>query len=337
MADFETRFLADRIDNIKVEKPVYVTGLARAGTTITLELLSKAQSIVSHHYHDFPFVFTPYWWNTTFKLMPKKPMQQEERLHDDGIKVSANSPEAIEEVLWMAFFNFLHNPSVSNVLSGDTANPKFEQVYADHIKKLLLVNDGNRYIAKGNYNISRLAYLKKIHPDALFVILIRNPADHIASLIRQHRIFTKVETNNPLALKHMRKIGHYEFGKDLRPINFGDVHATGSVIELWNEGQEIRGWARYWSQVYDHVNTVLQQDKRLQNATLVISHQKLCVDPMGTYRDLFNHCQFTQTNEACDIATTILGRTKSYSMMLSKEDQLIISEETSKTASIFDV
>jgi len=337
LGNFETRFLADRIDNIEVEKPVYVTGLARAGTTITLELLAKAQSIASHHYHDFPFVFTPYWWNKTFKLMPKQPAQPIERLHSDGITVTANSPEAIEEVLWMAFFDYLHDPSRSNVLSSDTSNPEFEQFYTDHIKKLLLVNGGKRYIAKGNYNISRLAYLQKIHPDALFVILVRHPADHIASLIRQHRLFTEVETNNPLALKHMRKVGHFEFGKDLRPINFGYGEQTNEVLKLWASRQVIRGWARYWAQVYSHVDSVLRHNSKLRNATLVLSHQKLCDDPMGTYRDLFEHCQLTQTNEAHAIAATMLGRTKSYDIMFSSEDQKIISGETSKIASLFNV
>lgn len=51
---------ADNTDNQVPDEsqsvaPVYVTGLARAGTTITLEALAAHPHLASHRYGDYPF------------------------------------------------------------------------------------------------------------------------------------------------------------------------------------------------------------------------------------------------------------------------------------------
>ena len=66
---------------------------------------------------------------------------------------------------------------------------RFEEFYCNHIRKILLSQGGTRYLAKANYNISRMKYLSKLYPEARFVILVRDPPEHIASLIKQHRLF----------------------------------------------------------------------------------------------------------------------------------------------------
>ncbi|WP_256206685.1 sulfotransferase [Pseudomonas sp. BAY1663] len=68
----------------------------------------------------------------------------------------------------------------------------------------------------------RLGYLQRLYPDARFVLAIRDPVWHIASLIKQQRLFVAGERAEPRALEHMRRVGHYEFGLDRRPINVGD-------------------------------------------------------------------------------------------------------------------
>src|SRR4029077_17446890 len=93
-----------------------------------------------------------------------------QRTHRDGIFVTPESPEAMEEVLWMAFFPQIHKPEACNVLDRNTSNPSFEQFYRDHLRKLLLVRGGKRYVSKANYNVTRLEYLHRLFPDARFVI-----------------------------------------------------------------------------------------------------------------------------------------------------------------------
>ena len=290
LGNLETKALADEIAPVAIEAPVYVTGLARAGTTITLEILAVHPDVSTHLYRDFPPIFTPYWWNWFVEKSRKAPPAAQERAHKDGVMITPDSPEAREEVIWMAFFDALHDPAQSNVLDGHTDNPAFEAFYRDHIRKLLAARGGKRYLSKGNYNITRIGYLHKLFPDARFVIPVRDPVWHVASLMKQHRLFCEGERGNGRALAYMRRVGHFEFGLDLRPINCGDGGAVREIQALWEAGEEVRGWARYWAMIYGHVADSLDQDPALREAAMVLRYEDLCDRPEETMQRMMEHC-----------------------------------------------
>ncbi|HMA14853.1 MAG TPA: sulfotransferase, partial [Kiloniellaceae bacterium] len=57
LGNLETRIRAADIEDIDIVKPVFVCGLARAGTTILLETLARHPQLGSHRYRDDPFLF----------------------------------------------------------------------------------------------------------------------------------------------------------------------------------------------------------------------------------------------------------------------------------------
>ncbi len=126
LGDLETRLLAKRLAAVGIEAPVFIAGLARSGTTILLRKLCEAPDFASHHYADYPFLHTPYAWTRLRSLVRPAPQTPQERMHRDGIMVTRESPEAMEEVLWMAFFPSLHAPNRSNLLDASTSEPEFE-------------------------------------------------------------------------------------------------------------------------------------------------------------------------------------------------------------------
>lgn len=246
LGNLETKLLADDIKDIAIVKPVFICGLARSGTTAKLIEIANQPGFTSHRYEDFPFLFTPYWWNTLLKFVPRKKQSPQERAHGDGIMITSQSPEAFEEMIWMAFFNHLHSTEHSAILDSTTSNPAFEKFYTDHIKKLLLVRGAKHYVAKNNYNLTRIAYLKKIFPDAEFIICTRDKDSHVGSLMRMHARFCEAAKNNPRIVRHMTHAGHFEFGPHRIPIHFGDQHAMNEILALWNEGREKEGWDAYY-------------------------------------------------------------------------------------------
>lgn len=290
IGNWETRLLADTLSEVQVRQPIYVTGLARSGSTILLEMLSECEGTVTHRYKDYPPVFTPYYWNWFLNRMPKSDAKPAERTHRDGIMVTPDSPEAFEEVLWMAFFPDAHDVTHSSIFDQSTANPAFEVFYRDHIRKLLAIRNGHRYLSKGNYNVTRLEYLLKIFPDARFVIPVREPSWHIASLMKQHKLLSDGERRNPRALEHMRRVGHYEFGLDRRPINAGDRNCAEQIAALWQEGKDIEGWARYWGHIYGFVADRLERNPELKAAVLLARFEDICQEPETTIRQLLEHC-----------------------------------------------
>ena len=218
-----------RLTRSVIDRPIYVSGLARSGSTILLEMLASHPDTATHRYRDSPPVMTPIFWNKAFGKIYDKPVAPVERAHNDRIMVTPDSPEALEEIVWMAFFASCHNPRQSNVLDATTSNPEFEAFYRDHLRKILLIRRGRRYLSKANYSITRFGYLKKLFPDARFIVPVRDPVWHVASLMKQHRLFMKNEERDPRILRYMQRIGHFEFGLDRRVVNTGDAELARSM------------------------------------------------------------------------------------------------------------
>jgi hypothetical protein len=320
-----------------IDRPIFVTGLARSGTTIVLEKLAKHPDTASHCYRDFPFVMTPVAWNWFLDRASRPDQEPTERAHKDRILVTPDSPEAMEEVLWMSYFPECHCPDRSNVLSADVENQAFEEFYRHHISKILLIRGGTRYLAKGNYNIARLSYLGRLFADARFVIPIREPVMHVASLIKQHRLFCEGESHDPRVLNHMRRVGHYEFGLDRRVINFGDKAAVERIQDLWRGGDEARGWAAYWAMAYRHVADKIRSDDDLRQRTIVVRFDELCTDPVGMLTKIFAHCRLPGGQELAAVEGPTISEPAYYDPKLSHRDRDAIRDETDAVAALFGI
>jgi hypothetical protein len=335
IGDAESRALADALAATPLREPIYIAGLARAGSTILLELIASAEGVVTHRYRDFPPVFIPYWWNGFVDRAQARVLEPKERPHGDRIWITPESPEAMEEPLWMAFFPSSHDPAVSQSLDERDGNPEFERFYRDHIRKLLLVRRGTRYACKGNYNITRLDYLLRIFPDARIVIPIRDPVRHVASLVRQQERFSAACAGNPRGLAHLRQTGHFEFGLDRRPINTGDGAQTAEILRLWHDGDELKGWAKYWNQIYGYVAEHLQHNERLRRAALVVRYEDLCESGDTMVRSVLQHCRLSAGDSVIGTFASRLSAPDYYTAQFTDRELAVIREETEGTAARF--
>lgn len=329
LGNLESRMLEDRL--APVDRPIYVAGLARSGSTMLLEMLSWQREVVTHRYRDFPMVHIPVLWNRFLDYAAARPGSPRERAHRDGIMITRDSPEAFEEVLWMSFFPRLHDPVVSNVLDARTDNPAFETFYRDHLRKLVMLRGGRRYASKGNYNVTRLEYLLRMFPDARIVVPVRDPHWHIASLMKQHRLFLVGQRSHPRAVAHLRRAGHFEFGGDRRVIHTGDEAAVADVLTCWRRGREVEGWARYWRLIYDFVLERLDADPALARATLILPYESLCRQPSVTAQILFAHCGLAAEPELLSRARARIRFPDYYTPDLSDDDRNLITRLTGET------
>lgn len=332
ISKFETKVLAARLADIEIERPVFITGLARSGGRILLEIMAELPGVASHRNKDFPLLFTPYWSNWLFKSARTKAGKSALRTHRDGATKAPNSPEAMEEALWMQFFSGLHEPRESNVLNATTSNSSFEKFYIDHIRKLLLGRNADRYVAKANYHVTRLEYLLKIFPDARFVIPVRQPVAHIASLMKQQDLFRRGQKANPRARAHLKRVGEFEFGLDRRPINTGNTERTKVVYSAWRRGEEIRGWAIYWSQVYGYLADLLEKSPAVRAASILIRFEDLCDQPKTHITNLFAHCGFPDKDHDINAAAGQIRKPTNYANSLADDEIALIKLETYDTA-----
>ncbi len=253
MAEVETDLYADELKKCSADRPVFITALPRAGTTMVLEFLAPLPDFAAHCYRDMPFILTPCLWDR-FTSMFKRSSELRERAHGDGMLINADSPEALEEVLWKTFWR-KHYGSDRIALWPDSEHEEFEQFFRSHMRKIVLLRSGEedpatvRYVSKNNLNISRIGWLLSHFPDGTVVVPFRDPTQHAMSLLRQHANFLKIHEEDPFASLYMRAIGHFDFGENLRPVDF-DGWLDSRKTE---KPADIGFWIEYWVAGYRHL------------------------------------------------------------------------------------
>jgi hypothetical protein len=329
----ESSLVAEKLRSVQIHNPLYICGLARSGSTVLHEIVASHPRVATHRIKDYPMLFTPYWWRrATAHLRPQPPR---ERVHQDGVMITTDSPDALEEMLWMAFFPRCHDAAVCNLLGSADSNPAFESFYNLHIRKLLLAEGASRYASKANYHIARLAYLLRLYPDARFLIPVRRPQTHIASLMRQHRRFAQGQRQHPRALNYMRRSGHFEFGLDRRPTHLGDAERVQRIVEAWSSGDEVRGLAMYWDMVYGYLARLLASNRAVREAALVVRFEDLCAAPVETLRSVLQHCALPDAANIVDRWAPAIRSPTYYASDFSPQDMTVIHAETSTTAGLW--
>ncbi|MDX2505064.1 MAG: sulfotransferase [Gammaproteobacteria bacterium] len=216
VSDIEDRLFKAELDKINIEKPVFITALPRAGTTLMLELCVSQGEFTSHSYRDMPFVLSPMFWHKFSTKFQQSDIPRE-RAHGDGMLVNVDSPEAFEEVVWRTFWES-HYKKDRIVPWSNEEDAEFYRFFYNHLKKIVAIHSGaarqhTRYVSKNNLNIARIDALLANVSDAVIILPFREPLQHAASLLKQHRNFLKIHNEDPFALSYMKAIGHYGFGE----------------------------------------------------------------------------------------------------------------------------
>jgi hypothetical protein len=207
------------------EDHIFVSGLARSGTTILLNAIYKSDSFASLSYSDMPFVLAPNLWSKiSFTNTPSETL---ERAHGDGIQIATESPEAFEEVFWKTF---------------DDTDDETQEKFKRYIDLILIKNGKKRYLSKNNQNIRRLEIISGTFPNAKILIPFRSPIQHAKSLLTQHTKFISDSKSDKFISDYMKWIGHTEFGPNYSPIYSEDLQ--------FNNAADINHWLEQWYHTY---------------------------------------------------------------------------------------
>jgi hypothetical protein len=297
IADFEDRLFAGRLAAIKADRPVFVTALPRAGTTMLLEILARLPDFAVHTYRDMPFVLIPCLWSR-FSRGFQRSSQARERAHGDGMLIDFDSPEALEEVLWKTFWPRHYRDDRIIPWREDERQEEFAEFFRSHMRKIILLRRGEqahaaRYLSKNNLNIARTRMLRRLFPGSVTIVPFRQPLQHASSLLQQHRNFLNIHKEDPFACTYMRAIGHYDFGKNLRPVDFDGWVESCSL----HTAQSLAFWLEYWVITYRHLLTDKDQ-------LIFVSYEALCADPGADLRRLAERIGINNVDFLAESGTT---------------------------------
>ena len=254
LGDVESDLYGKRLAAVRVERPVFVTGLPRAGTTLLLELLHGTGEFASFTYRQMPFVLAPLLWER-IGARSRREGGMTERAHGDAVMIGFDSPEAFEEVLWINHLSarLFTDEGSMRTLAPEDLDESFRDAHRALAAKLVCLareraGEGTdlmpRYLSKNNANIGRLRAVASMYDDATLLCCFRHPAAHVASLHTQHLRFLELHGSDRFAERYMAWIGHHDFGRNFRPIRFdGAIEVPATEVEFW---------LRYWIDGYRH-------------------------------------------------------------------------------------
>ena len=253
------------------ERPfLIVTGLARAGTTSLLNRLSETGLFASLNYRHMPFLMAPGTWARWNK--PKR-IEAKERSHGDGIEVSLDSNEALEEYFFSAYDDKVQKASLMEY-------PLSEERAVDYANYRALVSaeqGGRVYLAKNNNALLRYSSLSKHFPTMRTVVLFRQPIFHAASLMEMHEHFSAEQEKDPFFLTYMNWLGHFEFGQNCKAFSFADGSGMPDKLPV-----TLDDWLERWMAYYERV-LALKDDQML-----LLSYDRYCKQPGEAVEVLLN-------------------------------------------------
>lgn len=248
---------------------VFVAGLARAGTSVLVRMLHQTDAFASQTYRDMPFVLAPRFWRKLGGRWQKSSTPKE-RAHRDGLQVDFDSVEAFEEIFWLTFANKRYVRK--DRLLPHAIDPEMAAQFKDFVAIVVAAHGAaglQRYLSKNNTNVLRLAGLADVFPKARFIVPFRDPVQHACSLLRQHKLFCEAQQYDPFILRYMSWLGHFEFGRDLRPLDFGAMPLEFSAEDT----KHLLFWLRNWTRVYRGVLAALP------DSAILWDFDAFCADP----------------------------------------------------------
>lgn len=323
------KLLTRRMDSGADGKHVFVSGLARAGTTILMRSLYRSGRFRSLTYRDMPFVLMPKTWSGISSLF-RRHEAEKERAHGDRVMVNFDSPEAFEEVFWRSFCgeDYISEESLRPHQPAAETLEEFRQFIANILA--CDVRPGQtRYLSKNNNNLLRLPAIAEAFPEAAILIPFRSPLEHAFSLKKQHELFLGVHGQDPFARDYMDWLGHHEFGGNHRPFRFEGQEPIGVDKPQISDGEtpgkqrsgeqkfgeqtphDLNYWVERWSDAYAHL--LASKPER----ALLVSYEKLCERPLPELARIFAHAELTPGDWSKDIVLR-----KSESHLNGEEERL---------------
>ena len=253
--DLEKARHGERAAVLNYGPPVFVTGMARAGTTALLRALYAQELFTTLTFRDLPFLLAPNIWNRISARF-RQNVTDQPRGQDDGIMQSLDSPEALEEAFWRVFDG---NRYIGKRSLRAYAPPiQTLNDYGIYVRLIMLRGGGQRYIAKNNNNVLRLLGLLHVFPDAVIVHPFRDPVQHVGSLIHHFDRALKLHSKDRSKLRYANYLAHHEFGLAHRPFSFSNTALRCSDIEDPNY------WLGLWIDLHSFLLTQSEQVSRQQ-------------------------------------------------------------------------
>ncbi|MDX2272693.1 MAG: sulfotransferase [Cyanobacteriota bacterium] len=267
LAAIEQLFYSQNLEDIPINKPIFIVGCHRSGTTVLYEAIAQHPEMVFLTNASNLLPRIPIVSNTIGKWLELDEVVQE-RFLQDGIPFTYATPnEGIR--IW----EFCAPEGGDYCLDETYDNPDMEKYLKYTIRKHLKYFSGKRFINKNPDNSVRIRYLNKLFPDAYFINIIRDGRAVCSSLLK------------------VRQIAEQFFGPDHRHAKSGvKVKAWADIEAAW-ESDPISSIGMLWREVVETVERdrqVISPDRYLE-----LRYEDFVTEPLAYLQKIANFSQLT--------------------------------------------
>lgn len=269
--EMEELLFGQKAKQLDIKEYVFVTGLARSGTTAVMNKIFNTGEYASLQYGNMPFLLSPNLWKRKLKI------ESHERAHKDGIIIDGNSPEEFDEYFWKAVLKdqYIHEDG----LMITKVDEKVLQKFLTYIKLICLSKRKDKYVSKNNNNILRLGALQKIDKHKI-IMMFRDPISHASSLLKLDKRFSAEQTEDSFALEYFDYLGHHEFGLHHKPFLLTTKFKT-------DRNQYSKTSLNYWLSVWLNYYTYVLENNQFEY--ILIGFEDLIAHPNNVYNHIMGH------------------------------------------------
>lgn len=243
LLDLEIWIHKKKIRSSRSVQNVYISGLPRSGSTSLMQYLGQISNFRSLSYLNLPFLLMPV---TGLRQVSKSQKNEKERAHEDGMKHSLESYEALEEPFWLHFAgaDYVKEDRLCRHAIPDS-------IYEKYSAFRTLVSESGVYLSKNNNHLLRADSLHehdfKNGTQTRTIIPFRNPYDQARSLLRQHKRLSDLQSSDEFTLDYTDMLVHHEFGLHAKvPM----LNSESSELIRGGDRDSIEYWLELWCQFY---------------------------------------------------------------------------------------
>ncbi|MBK8050587.1 MAG: sulfotransferase [Anaerolineales bacterium] len=289
---------------IPIDRPIFVVGPFRSGTTALEQILSSHPTVGVFWFYTNVAYLAPvvgYYFLHLLSRLGLVDMQPQPYLHNPRLAFTPLSAFECEWV-WSQAGKDLWDPHCTDLTTGaDFLNPEFERMLRSIIQRHLLVQGRRRFLNKNPIHLLRLEYLHKLFPDARFVYIVRDPVETVLSHYRMVQRIAAIIQPHPQARLAVESGLHLDV---LTPRIKTQQYAETLALE---QIHPLLGIAHQWRMMNLTAQASLRTNQALGRQVLQITYEALSRDPATVLAQVWQFVELEDTAAAA-ITTHAAGQ-----------------------------
>jgi hypothetical protein len=285
---------------IPIDRPIFVIGAFRSGTTVLEQTLTSHPQIGSFSFFTNVAYLAPVGGHYLLHFLNWLGLVDGRRqpyLHNPRLVFTPRSAFECEWV-WAQAGKNLWDPACTDLTTDASfTNPGFESTLRSIIRRHLLVQRVRRFLNKNPIHLLRLGYLHRLFPDARFVYILRDPLATVLSHYRMVQRIAEVIHPHPRARQAVEQGLHLDV---LTPRIKTRQYARTLELE---QIHPLLGIAHQWRMMQLTALASLQANAALAHQTLRISYETLVATPADVLGQVWRFIGLDDADAAAITAT----------------------------------